>query len=102
MTRRWIWLVRSKIWVILASHLDGAAINGSVTVLTFRLQYCQACRKRGSGVFGDTTLLLRCSGRQGTQNQARQFGEGFGVAEAGAAANVAALDCGQRRADHLC
>jgi hypothetical protein len=35
MTRRWIWLVRSKIWVILASHLDGAAINGSVTVLIF-------------------------------------------------------------------
>jgi len=27
MTRRWIWLVPSKIWVILASHLDGAAIN---------------------------------------------------------------------------
>jgi len=27
MTRRWIWLVPSKIWVILAPHLDGVAVD---------------------------------------------------------------------------
>jgi hypothetical protein len=50
MTRRSIWLVRSKIWVILASHLDGAAINGSVnctdvqtTVLSSVLQEREWC-----------------------------------------------------------